>query len=385
MGIYLLSLSHKTTPLAVRALFAYTEREKLQVLEELLASGWIDEAVVLSTCNRMEIYCHGLGKEHPAGKILEIMESAAVRAAAGSKGRESSGTESETKNVLEAGDVLRFIRRYHGRQAVHHLFQVAAGLDSMVLGEDQILGQVKQAYEFSHERGYCRIYLNTLFRDAVTGAKKVKTDTEISRTSVSTASLAVKAAQEKLGGLKGKRMMIIGATGRIGNIILKNVQQISGLEIYVTMRTHSSLDKLGRGLRYETIAYEDRYLRMDEMDGYRERIRENIGYDLLLLERPYDAEEIDGYVELMAETCASRREYIRVNGEDVPIELVRKRFLKLDGEHIRYVMDSLRQNTTQVVNIRAYTLAALYNAPVTISQYYTAQVSHDMAQGFGGA
>ncbi len=128
-----------------------------------------------------------------------------------------------------------------------------------------------------------------------------------------------------------------------------------------------------------------RRMRMDEMDGYREQIKENIGYDLLLLERPYDAEEIDGYVELMAETCASRREYIRVNGEDVPIELVRKRFLKLDGEHIRYVMDSLRQNTTQVVNIRAYTLAALYNAPVTISQYYTAQVSHDMAQGFGGA
>ena len=128
-----------------------------------------------------------------------------------------------------------------------------------------------------------------------------------------------------------------------------------------------------------------RQMRMDEMDGYRERIRENIGYDLLLLERPYDAEEIDGYMELMAETCASRREYIRVNGEDVPIELVRKRFLKLDGEHIRYVMDSLRQNTTQVVNIRAYPLAALYNAPVTISQYYTAQVSHDMAQGFGGA
>ena len=76
-------------------------------------------------------------------------------------------------------------------------------------------------------------------------------------------------------------------------------------------------------------------MRMDEMDGYRERIRENIGCDLLLLERPYDAEEIDGYVELMAETCASRRGYIRGNGEDVPTELVRKRFLKLDGEHIR--------------------------------------------------
>lgn len=128
-----------------------------------------------------------------------------------------------------------------------------------------------------------------------------------------------------------------------------------------------------------------RRMRMDEMDGYRERIRENIGYDLLLLERPYDAEEIDGYVELMAETCASSRGHIRVNGEDIPTRLVRERLLKLDGEHIRYVMESLRSCTTQVVNIRAYTLSALYNAPVTISQYYTAQVSHDMAQGFGGA
>ncbi len=127
-----------------------------------------------------------------------------------------------------------------------------------------------------------------------------------------------------------------------------------------------------------------RRMRMDEMDGYRERIRENIGYSLLCQERPYDTEEIDGYVDLMAETCASHRAYIRVNGEEMPAALVRERLLKLDGEHIRYVMDSLRQNTTQVVNIRAYTLAALYNAPTTISQYYTAQVSHDMAQGFRG-
>ena len=121
------------------------------------------------------------------------------------------------------------------------------------------------------------------------------------------------------------------------------------------------------------------------MDGYREQIRENIDYDLLYRERPYDMAEIDGYVELMAETCASRREHIRVNGEDIPTELVRQRFLKLDSEHIRYVMESLRSCTTQVVNIRAYTLAALYNAPVTIKQHYATQVSHDMAQGFKGA
>ena len=126
-------------------------------------------------------------------------------------------------------------------------------------------------------------------------------------------------------------------------------------------------------------------MRMDEMDGYRERIMENIGYDFLVHEHPYDREEIDGYVELMAETCASRREYIRVNGEEIPMAMVRERLLKLDGEHIRYVMESLRSCTTKVSNIRSYTLAALYNAPITINQHYTVQVSYDMAQGYRGA
>lgn len=90
-------------------------------------------------------------------------------------------------------------------------------------------------------------------------------------------------------------------------------------------------------------------------------------------------------MELMAETCASRRESIRVNGEDLPMALVKKHFLNLDGEHIRYVMESLRSCTTQVANIRAYTLAALYNASTTMNQYYAMQVSYDMAQGFRGA
>ena len=126
-------------------------------------------------------------------------------------------------------------------------------------------------------------------------------------------------------------------------------------------------------------------MQMDEMEDYMEQIRENIDYDLLLQERPYDLDEIDGYVELMAETCASRREYIHVNGEDLPMALVKKRFLNLDGEHIRYVMESLRNCTTRVVNIRAYTLAALYNAPTTINQYYSTQVSYDMAQGYRSA
>ena len=134
--------------------------------------------------------------------------------------------------------------------------------------------------------------------------------------------------------------------------------------------------------RDSPIRAQQRQMRMDEMDSYRELIKENISYDLLLQENPYDDELIDGYVELMVDACCSSRPSIRISGEEIPTAVVRSRFLKLNKEHISYVMDSMRQNTTRITNIRAYMLSALYNAPLTISQYYTSLVSHDMAHGF---
>lgn len=119
------------------------------------------------------------------------------------------------------------------------------------------------------------------------------------------------------------------------------------------------------------------------MDAYRALIHENISYGALIRDHPYDADLIDGYVELMVEVCCTQRETVRVNQEDIPAAVVQSRFLKLNREHILYVMEAMQQNTTQVANIRGYTLSALYNAPATISQYYTSQVSHDMAQGWG--
>ena len=123
---------------------------------------------------------------------------------------------------------------------------------------------------------------------------------------------------------------------------------------------------------------------MELLDSYRELIRENIDYDILLQRSPYDRERLDGFVELIAEVCCSSRETIRVNQEDMSTEVVKSRFLKLNSGHIEYVMNCLDKNTTLVGNIRAYTLSALFNAPVTISQYYSNLVRHDMACGFGG-
>ena len=118
-----------------------------------------------------------------------------------------------------------------------------------------------------------------------------------------------------------------------------------------------------------------------EMDTYRGLIRENIGYDDFVREHPYDAAQLDEMVELMVETVCSRKKNIRVAGNDFPQAVVKSRLLKLDSEHIRFVFDCLRENTTQVRNMKQYLLTVLYNAPATIENHYAAQVNHDLYGG----
>ena len=115
-------------------------------------------------------------------------------------------------------------------------------------------------------------------------------------------------------------------------------------------------------------------------DEYLDLIRDNVGYDELTQERPYDLEIFDGYVELLADVCASRAPTVRIGGQDLPTEIVRSRFTKLDGAHIRYVMDAMKENTAPIRNIRGYTLTALYNAPITMGQYYCSQANSDLAR-----
>ena len=163
-------------------------------------------------------------------------------------------------------DIGNYLLFYYGKKAIHHLFQVAAGLDSMVIGEDQILGQVKTAHKQAREAGTTGVYLNTFFRMAVTGAKKVKTETELSKTSVSTATLALKVAEEELGTLKDKKVLIIGATGKIGGIVLMNIQSLHQADIYVTTRKNKLIQTKHGNDEFTTIDYEDRYEYLDQMD-----------------------------------------------------------------------------------------------------------------------
>lgn len=117
---------------------------------------------------------------------------------------------------------------------------------------------------------------------------------------------------------------------------------------------------------------------MGAREIYREIILDNIGYEYLIQDSHIDREQLDEIAELIVDTVCSTRKTIRIAGDDYPAEAVKARFLKLDSSHVQYVMDCMRENTTYVRNIKKYLLAALYNAPGTISNYYSSLVQHDM-------
>lgn len=247
MDISLISISHKNAPLEVRARFAFPVEAQEELMRQVIARNIAEECVFISTCNRTEIYTY---HACPGSNFIKMQALLF----------EFAGIQVEE----EMGD---YVRMYQGSKAIKHLFHVAAGLDSMVMGEDQILGQVKRAHEQAHQIGICGVYLNTLFRYAVTAAKKVKTETDLSRTTVSMATMAIKAAEQGLGTLHGKKVMLIGASGKIGGVVLKNLQCIEGAEVCITSRNMSQAkEDHHHRITYQVMEYDNRYELMDEMD-----------------------------------------------------------------------------------------------------------------------
>jgi hypothetical protein len=114
-------------------------------------------------------------------------------------------------------------------------------------------------------------------------------------------------------------------------------------------------------------------------EDYREMVLENIDYDILSKDKSYNGDELTEIVELIVDVICTTKDTVRISGDDKPTEVVRNQFLKLDCEHIKFVIDGLRQNNTQVRNMRQYLLATLYNAPLTIGNYYRSLVNHDMS------
>ncbi len=121
---------------------------------------------------------------------------------------------------------------------------------------------------------------------------------------------------------------------------------------------------------------------LDEREQYRYYFERQLELDILLQSNPYDREILEEMLNLLVDTVCSKRQYIRIAGDDKPKEVVKSQLLKLDSQHIEYVLSSFKENVSKVRNIKQYLLASLYNAPMTISSYYDALVRHDMADGF---
>lgn len=191
MEIVLVGLNHRTAPVEVRERVSFTTEQARKAAEELRARGILEETLVLSTCNRSEVY--GVPPE---------------------TAHESAGGLSSFLSEFHAvrPDVLS-VALYHryDREAVRHLFRVAAGLDSMLLGEAEILGQVREAYRFAHEYGATGPVLNRLFQGALEVGKRVRTDTELGARPMSAASAGVKLAERIFGKLSERTGLVLGA------------------------------------------------------------------------------------------------------------------------------------------------------------------------------
>lgn len=247
MNIYISGVNYKTTPLELREQLSFTASQQKTFLGEAFKLSGVNECVLVSTCNRTEIYIYSEDSNYSNDIIEKLL--------------------CDIKGINRSG-FKKYFYQYSGIKAVRHLFKVTCGLDSLVLGEDQILGQVKSAHELARELNTSSGVLNTLFRQAVTAAKKVKTNTEISKNSLSIGSLAIKLVENLYKGeLRDKTAMIIGA-GKIGSIALKHLHSKGIGKLLVTNRSsHGKIEDLSKLYRnVAAIDYNNRYSGLDECD-----------------------------------------------------------------------------------------------------------------------
>jgi glutamyl-tRNA reductase len=246
MNIYISGVTYKTTPLEIREQLSFNGEEQRKALREISKLPCVAECVLLSTCNRTEAYLYSADKTFDNSLIEKAL--------------------CDIKR-LDSRKFKKYFNSYRDDKAVQHLFKVACGLDSMVLGEDQILGQVKSAYELSLELGASSSVLNTLFQDAIAAAKKVKTSTGLSKNSVSIGALTVKLVYEEFAGKLGDKCALVIGAGKIGAAVLKNLSARGIAKIYLTNRSHGKAEDLSKteGI-IRPIAYNDRYSVINECD-----------------------------------------------------------------------------------------------------------------------
>jgi glutamyl-tRNA reductase len=225
MEIVLVGLNHRTAPVEVRERVSFTTEQARRAAEELRTRGILEETLVLSTCNRSEVYGVPPESSHECAPGL-------------------SSFLSEFHEVRP--DILNVSLYHHyDREAVRHLFRVSAGLDSMLLGEAEILGQVREAYRFAHEYGATGPVLNRLFQGALEVGKRVRSETELGTRPMSAASAGVKLAERIFGKLSERSALVVGA-GTISEQVVSQLRDRGIAHLHVMNRSRERADDLAK-------------------------------------------------------------------------------------------------------------------------------------------
>lgn len=237
--MYCISINYKNSDVNIRKKLAFSDSVQSEFLGELVRSKAVSECVILCTCNRTELYF--CGNEDSVNTVQNLLSG-------------YSGIECDL--------LKKHLYLFYSDKAVMHLFRVVCGIESMVIGEDEILGQIKLAYTKAKDLGMTGCELNMIFQSAIACAKKIKTQTALSKTSVSTATLA----GNEIAHFKDRvNVLVIGATGKIGTTLVKNLLSHKNVNIIATSRKHSA-ESVQTKANITIANYADRYSYMDSAD-----------------------------------------------------------------------------------------------------------------------
>lgn len=246
MSIVIVGLSHQTSPVELRERFAIGESHLLEALGRLQTEASLGESVILSTCNRVEVY---------AATENDLAAKEAHRAIRGCLAR--------IKEVEEPVEGVFY--ELAARESIEHLFRVACGLDSLVLGETEILGQLKSAYQFALDHRYTGASLNKIFQKAFQVAKRVRTDTLIQRGSISVGSAAVDLADKIFAGLNDRKVMVLGA-GDTSAKTARALMSRGAKSIVVSNRSYDKAVALADELGGTAIHFDEWYRSFSDVD-----------------------------------------------------------------------------------------------------------------------
>ena len=234
MSLLAVGISHRTAPVALLEQFALAHDDRVKALHELVGGDHVAEALVLATCNRIEVFAE---VERFHGGVTDVSRVLARQAGA------------------SVEELSPYVTVHYEDQAVTHLFTVAAGLDSMVVGETQVLGQLRAAYALAREEGTVGRALHPIAQRALRVGKRVHSETGIDRAGASLVSVALDRAEARIGDLAGRRALVVGA-GSMGALAATTLAR-RGADVVIGSRTHASAQRLAATLGGRAIELDD--------------------------------------------------------------------------------------------------------------------------------